>query len=171
MPRVLIFAGPNGAGKTTFAREYLPNEAQIVQFVNADLIAVGISPFAPDTADVAAGRIMLDRLDELASEGTDFALETTLSGNWLYKKVLQWQALGYTVSLHYITLPDPETAIQRVAKRVKKGGHFIPDEVIRRRFHRSLEMLERKYKPIVDRWIVYDNMEKPPRIVDEGTKV
>ncbi len=170
MPRIIIFAGPNGAGKTTFAREYLPNEADVVQFVNADLIAAGISPFAPGLADVSAGRIMLERLDELVEGRESFALETTLSGNWLFKKIGEWQGKGYTITLHYLTLPNAEVAIERVAKRVRKGGHFIPDDVVKRRFKRSLEMLERKYRPVVNRWIVYDNMEKPPRIVDEGTK-
>lgn len=93
MPRVYIFAGPNGAGKTTFARRFLPEEG-VVQFVNADIIAAGISPFAPDTADFAAGRAMLRRLDELASQKLDFAMETTLSGNWLASLITTWRAAG-----------------------------------------------------------------------------
>lgn len=157
MPRALIIAGPNGAGKTTFAREYLPNEAQVLQFINADLIAQGISPFAPSSADVLAGRIMIQRIQEMVAEGTDFAIETTLSGNWLVKHILEWKANGYTVELYYLKLPNAEMAIDRVAKRVRRGGHFIPDEVVRRRFVRSLDLLETKYKALANRWMVYDN--------------
>ena len=170
VPIEIILAGPNGGGKTTFAREFLRLEADVIQFVNADLIAAGISPFAPQTADVVAGRIMIERLKELSSEGVDFALETTLSGNWLVHHIRDWQTKGYTVDLYYLTSPSPEFAVERVAKRVREGGHFIPEDVIHRRFHRSLDMLERKYKPLVDRWMVYDNREQTPRFKDEGSK-
>ena len=170
VPIAIILAGPNGAGKTTFAREFLRLEANVIQFVNADLIAAGISPFAPQTADVVAGRIMIERLNELSSGGVDFALETTLSGKWLVHHIRDWQSKGYTVELYYLKLPSPEFSVERVAKRVREGGHFIPEDVIHRRFHRSLDMLERKYKPLVDRWMVYDNSERTPRFKDEGSK-
>ncbi len=169
MPRIIIFAGPNGAGKTTFAREYLPNEASVVQFVNADLIAAGLSPFDPDSAAVVAGRIMLQRIEELASLGVDFALETTLSGNWLVHHILDWRSRGYEVELYYLRLPSAEFAIQRVAKRVREGGHNIPEAVIRRRFERSLNSFDRKYKTIVDFWMLYDSSGETPRWIDEGT--
>lgn len=168
MPRVIIFAGPNGAGKTTFAREYLPNEAGVVQFVNADLIAAGLSPFDPDSAAVVAGRIMLQRIEELAGQGVDFALETTLSGNWLVHHILKWRSLGYEVELYFLRLPNAEFAIQRVAKRVSEGGHNIPEAVIRRRFTRSQALLESKYKAMVDFWLVGSNAEVTPFWSDEG---
>lgn len=166
MPRALIIAGPNGAGKTTFAREYLPNEAQVLQFINADLIAQGISPFAPSSADVLAGRIMIQRIQEMVAEGSDFAIETTLSGNWLVKHILEWKANGYTVELFYVRLESPDISVSRVKTRVLKGGHHIPENVIRRRFQRSLAMFERKYKPIVDDWMVYDNTDTKAKFVD-----
>lgn len=166
MPRALIIAGPNGAGKTTFAREYLPNEAQVLQFINADLIAQGISPFAPSSAEVLAGRIMIQRIQEMVAEGTDFAIETTLSGNWLVKHILEWKANGFTVELFYVRLESPDISVSRVKTRVLKGGHYIPENVIRRRFQRSLAMFERKYKPIVDDWMVYDNTDTKAKFVD-----
>lgn len=157
MPNVLIIAGPNGAGKTTFAREFLPNEARTIQFVNADLIAAGISPFDPASADVTAGRTMIRRLDDLAEEGLDFALETTLSGMWLKPHILNWRERGYVVKLHYLRLSRVELSLERVKNRVAKGGHNIPEDVIRRRFDRSLRLLESTYKNLVDDWFVYDN--------------
>jgi predicted ABC-type ATPase len=164
VPIAIILAGPDGAGKTTFAREFLQLEANVIQFVNADLIAAGLSPFAPKTADIIAGRIMIERLDTLSSESLDLALETTLSGNWLVNHIQKWQAKGYLVELYYLTLPSPEIAVERVAKRVREGGHFIPEDVI----HRRLSMLERKYKQIVDRWMVYDNGGVIPILLEDG---
>jgi len=166
MPKVIIIAGPNGAGKTTFARNYLPNEAKTIQFVNADMIAAGISPFAPSSADVAAGKTMLTRLDVLASEGLDFALETTLSGIWLKRKIIEWQSLGFQVKLFYLRLSSSELAIERVQNRVKNGGHHIPDDVVRRRFIRSQDLLERTYKDLVDDWFVYDNDCQEARLLE-----
>ena len=168
VPIAIILAGPNGAGKTTFAREFLRLEADVIHFVNADLIAAGISPFAPQSADVIAGRIMIERLNELSSQGVDFALETTLSGNWLVHHIRDWQSKGYFVALWYFKLPSPDFAHDRVSKRVREGGHFIPQDVIHRRFHRSLDMLERKYKPLVDRWMVYDNSGIIPKLLEDG---
>ena len=156
MPKVIIIAGPNGAGKTTFARQFLPNEAKTIQFVNADLIAAGISPFDPASADVAAGKAMLRRLDDLAREGLDFALETTLSGLWLRDHILNWQSKGYSVELYYLRLSSAEISLERIRKRVSNGGHNIPEDVARRRFGRSLDLLDRVYKNAVDEWFVYD---------------
>jgi predicted ABC-type ATPase len=170
MPRVIIIAGPNGAGKTTFAREFLPNEAATLQFVNADLIAAGLSPFDPDSANVEAGRLMIERLGQLAGRGEDFALETTLSGKWLVRHVRDWQARGYVVKLHYIRLPSVEVSIQRVQNRVAHGGHGIPEDVLRRRFNRSLELFESTYKNLVDDWFVYHNYGTHAVLIDEGGK-
>lgn len=136
-------AGPNGAGKTTFAREFLPNEADCPQFVNADLIAAGVSPFLPASADVTAGRIMLRRLDELTTERIGFAIETTHSGHWLANHIRQWKEEGYTVEIYYLRLPTPEMAITRIAKRVSEGGHHIPDPVCPPAIHAKLESVFR----------------------------
>ena len=127
--RVIIIAGPNGAGKTTFAREYLSNEAGCPLFMNADLIAAGLSPFAPEREEIAAGRLMLQRIDALAHRGDSFACETTLAGRSYLRRIPQWQALGYHVTMYFLALPDPETGISRVAERVRQGGHHVPDDV------------------------------------------
>ena len=168
MPRAIILAGPNGAGKTTFAREYLPNEAGCVQFVNADLIAAGLSPFAPATADVAAGRAMIRRIDDLVSQGADFALESTLSGTWLVDRIKQWREVGYFVELYYLRLDSPETALRRVRQRVMEGGHDVPEQTVRRRYNRGLNLLEQVYKASADRWIVYDNSGSVPVVLSEA---
>ena len=166
MPKVIIIAGPNGAGKTTFARSYLPNEAQTIPFVNADLIAAGLSPFDPGLANVAAGKIMLARIDALASEGVDFAIETTLSGKWLKDHILRWQSQGYSVYLYYLCLPSVEVSLNRIQQRVLNGGHDIPEPVARRRFQRSLDLLEGTYKDLVDDWYVCDNEGDEPILIE-----
>jgi predicted ABC-type ATPase len=160
--RILIIAGPNGAGKTTFARSFLPEEAQCPHFINADLIAAGLSPFAPEEAAIKAGRLMLEEIDESVARGESFAFETTLSGVGYRPHIRRWRGLGYHVSLFFLRLPDPETAIARVATRVRQGGHNIPEGVIRRRFAAGLRNLERLYKSEVDAWIVYDNAGDRP---------
>ena len=154
--KIFIIAGPNGAGKTTFAREFLPDEAGCLQFVNADLIAAGLSPFAPEAAAFQAGRLMLTQIADHVAHGRSFALETTLSG------------LGYAVSLHFLALPNPEVAIERVAQRVRQGGHNIPEAVIRRRFASGKANLAR-YCALVDDWDVYDNSGAQPVLMSERT--
>jgi predicted ABC-type ATPase len=121
VPKVYVFAGPNGAGKTTLAQEYLPKEGQVIQFINADIIAQGISPFAPETAEFASGRTMLKRIDELVSLKLDFAIETTLSGTWLVKRIHDWKSEGYMVHLCYVRLKSVELSISRVQERVSRG--------------------------------------------------
>ena len=115
IPKIFIIADPNGAGKTTFAREFLPDEAGCLQFVNADLIAAGLSPFAPETAALQAGRLMLTQIAHHVAHGRRFALETTLAGLGYARQIPQWRALGYAVSLHFLALPGAEMAIGRVA--------------------------------------------------------
>ncbi len=170
MPKVIIIAGPNGAGKTTFARQFLPNEARTIQFVNADLIAAGISPFDPSSANVSAGRVMLKRLVDLADEGLDFAIETTLSGLWLKDHVESWRARGYFVELYYLRISTVDITLNRIRNRVKNGGHDIPEEVARRRFKRSLDLLESVYKDSVDAWMIYD-CDEAPILVDTGGRI
>lgn len=164
--KIIIIAGPNGAGKTTFAREFLPNEAHCRTFINADLIAAGLSPFAPELAAIKAGKIMLSNIDELVAQGRSFALETTLSGNGYARAIPRWQALGYHVKLIFLQLPNAETAIARVAERVQQGGHDIPEATIRRRFAAGLQLFEQRYKPLVDVWLHFDNSGESPILIN-----
>lgn len=167
-PRIIIIAGPNGAGKSTFAGEFLPNEAGCPNFVNADLIAAGLNPFRPDRAAFRAGRLMLALLEEYVAKGESFAFETTLSGRGYARLIPQWQAQGYRVGVIYLTLPTPETAIARVRQRVSEGGHAVPEEVIRSRFHAGWRNFETIYRPIVDGWAIYDSTSAPPVLLTEG---
>lgn len=163
--KVIIIAGPNGAGKTTFASSFLPEEANCPKFINADLIAAGLSPFAPEDAAVRAGRIMLEQMETYAARGESFAFETTLSGMTYRRRIRQWRNLGYHVSLFFLFLPDVETAIARVATRVRQGGHDIPEHVIRRRFAAGLRNLE-AYRAEVNAWALYDNAGDEPILLE-----
>ena len=150
--KIIIIAGPNGAGKTTFAREFLPNEAACMTFVNADLIAAGLSPFAPEILAIKAGRLMLEMIRDYVLKGESFAFETTLSGRGYARAIPEWRALGYHVKLIFLEMPNAESAIARVAERVRQGGHGIPEVIIRRRFEAGLNNFEHIYKPLVDVW-------------------
>ncbi|HEU0219994.1 MAG TPA: zeta toxin family protein [Gallionella sp.] len=165
--RIVIIAGPNGAGKTTFAREFLPNEAHCPNFVNADLIAAGLSPFAPELAAFKAGRLMLGEIANHVKHGESFAFETTLSGLTYAQMIPAWRSLGYTVELAFLSLPDVEMAMERVAMRVRQGGHNVPEEIIRRRFAHGIKNFER-YKLLVDSWQLYDNSSIPAILIEEG---
>lgn len=165
--RIVIIAGPNGAGKTTFAREFLPNEANCPIFVNADLIAAGLSPFAPELAAFKAGRLMLKEIASHVKRGESFAFETTLSGLTYMQMIPAWRSSGYIVELAFLSLPDVEMAIERVANRVHQGGHNVPEEVIRRRFEHGIRNFER-YKMLVDSWQLYDNSDIPTILIAEG---
>ena len=167
--RIVIIAGPNGAGKTTFAREFLPTDAVLPNFVNADLIAAGLSPFAPDVAAFKAGRIMLETIDDYVKRGESFSFETTLSGLTYARMIPVWRASGYLVKLFFLSLPNAEMALARVATRVIQGGHNVPQDVIRRRFAHGIANFER-YKLLVDSWQLYDNSGAPTVLLDEGQK-
>ena len=157
MPKLYIIAGCNGAGKTTASYTVLPEMLGCKEFVNADEIAKGLSPFNPESVAIEAGRLMLQRMDDLLSEGEDFAFETTLATR-SYVKFVEWtQAKGYFVTLLYFWLPTPEQAIERVATRVSEGGHNIPSDVIRRRYANGIRNLTTLYTPICDYWTIYDN--------------
>jgi predicted ABC-type ATPase len=168
--RIVIIAGPNGAGKTTFAREFLPNEAGCPVFVNADLIAAGLSPFAPELAVLKAGRLMLEAIAEHVSRGEDFAFETTLAGLAYAQMIPRWHQSGYRVELVFLSLPDVELALARVAARVAQGGHNVPEAVVRRRFAAGLTNFHSRYKPLVDRWFLYDNSASPPELLEAGSQ-
>ena len=163
---IVIIAGPNGAGKTTFAFSYLDVEARGLAFVNADLIAAGLSPLDPQAAAVKAGRLMLAEIDRLAAEGRSFAFETTLAGRGYLRRIDSWRRIGYRVTLLFLSLPSPEEAVDRVRHRVAQGGHNIPEDVIRRRFEAGLANLRERYGPIVDGWVLYDNAGHTPVIVE-----
>ena len=164
--RIIIIAGPNGAGKTTFAREILPNEADCPLFINADLIAAGLSPFAPDLAAIKAARLMLEAMAAHEARLESFAFENTLSGVIYARSIPRWQAAGYHVTLIFLSLPSSDIAIERVAERVRQGGHSVPVAVIRRRFAAGRRNFEGKYRNLVDDWAEYDNAGDEPRLID-----
>lgn len=168
--KVIIIAGPNGAGKTTYAREFLPVDAACPNFVNADLIAAGLAPFAPASAALQAGRLMLEALQRHFAARQSFAFETTLSGRGYLRYIEQWQAAGYRVKLVFLQLESVEEAIERVAQRVRQGGHDIPESVIRRRFKAGRENFFNLYAARVDAWALYDNSGSEPVLIDWSEK-
>jgi predicted ABC-type ATPase len=168
--KIIIIAGPNGAGKTTFAKAFLPSEANCPVFINADLIAAGIAPFAPESAAITAGRIMLELMQKNVASGTSFAFETTLSGLGYARMIPQWRALGYFVELFFLALPNADEAIARVARRVREGGHSIPTDVIKRRFAAGLDNLHNVYKPLVNAWSHIDNSVIPYAMIEWSEK-
>ncbi len=165
---IYILAGPNGAGKTTFANSFIPSTPTIQQFVNADLIAYGLSPFAPEKEAIQAGKLMLKQIDKLVTAQQSFCIETTLAGKGYARQIPLWQSKGYHITLIFLTLPDAETAIARVARRVQQGGHHIPEDVIRRRFSAGLKNFENLYKDLVDHWALYDNAGQRPILLQAG---
>jgi predicted ABC-type ATPase len=156
-PRCIIIAGPNGAGKTTFAREFLPKDAGVVHFVNADLLAAGLSPLKPQLAALNAGRLFLGELDRLAKSRADFAFESTLSGLTYLSRIKRWKAAGYRIEIVFLRLASVQLAFRRITARVKQGGHDVPRADVMRRFVRGWENFENAYKPLADMWTVYDN--------------
>ncbi len=167
--RAIIIAGPNGAGKTTFAREFLPTEGNCPTFINADLIAEGLSPFRPAMMAVEASRLMLAHVRRMVASGEDFAVETTLAGRAYLQMIRQWQDAGYHVELMFLELPSANLAVERVSQRAAQGGHYIPEADIRRRFERGLHNFRHRYRAIVDGWYIFDASQWPPVLLDEGT--
>ena len=166
--RCIIIAGPNGSGKTTFAREFLPQYEGIVHFVNADLIAGGLSPLRPDLMALAAGRIFLSELDRLAKSRVSFAFESTLSGFTYLKRMHKWKRSGYSLEIVFLRLSSPRIALRRIAARVKQGGHHVPESDVLRRFDRSWNNFQHSYKPLADIWSVYDNSGETPLLLEAG---
>jgi len=167
-PRCIVIAGPNGAGKTTFAREYLPSDAGVVHFVNADLIASGLSPFRPELAALAAGRLVLRELDRLARVRADFAFESTLSGLAYAARFRRWRADGYRLEMVFLRIASVDLALQRIAARVKQGGHDVRRADVVRRFGRSWINFESVYRELADSWAVYDNSGSVPQLLELG---
>ena len=169
--RILIIAGPNGAGKTVFATDFLPNEANCPTFINADLIAAGLSPFRPDSAGIRAARLMLSMIHEYVEKGESFAFETTLSGRGYARLIPRWQQQSYRIKLFFLRLPMPEMAAARVRQRVAEGGHNVPEPVIYRRFHAGWSNFEFIYRDLVDEWALYDNSGENPVFLAEGRQL
>jgi predicted ABC-type ATPase len=167
-PRVIIIAGPNGAGKTTFAKEFLPREGVCTHFVNADLIAAGLSPFDPDAATPEAGRLMVELIRQYVHRRENFAIESTLSGHRYARLIPQWQKSGYRVELIYLRLRSMRLALARVAARVAHGGHSVKSNVVRRRYKTGWENFQTVYRGLVDYWELHDNSGKRPRLIEKG---
>ena len=167
--RVLIIAGPNGAGKTTLATEFLPNEADCPRFINADLIAAGISPFQAERYAVRAGRLMIQLIREAVDSGDSFAFETTLSGRAYTRLIPIWREDGYQVKLIFLRLDTPELAVSRVRQRVAEGGHNVAEHVVRRRYFAGWRNFETVYRDLVDEWVMYDNSGDSWVLVKEGS--
>lgn len=168
MPNLYIIAGCNGAGKTTASYTVLPEILECKEFVNADSIAAGLSPFNPESVALEAGRLMLQRISSLLEEKVDFAFETTLSTRSYASFIRKAKATGYKVTLLYFWLNSPEFAMSRVAERVERGGHNIPDDIISRRYYRGIFNLLRLYIPICDIWTVLNNMSAIPEEIASG---
>ena len=166
-PSVYVIAGPNGAGKTTFSAEFLPDFVNCREFLNADLIAAGLSPFAPETQNLRAGRLLLTRIKELTGGKQDFGFETTLSGRSYVRLLNEMKNDGYRILLFFLWLPCADLAVARVKNRVRQGGHNVPEPVIRRRFESGIRNLFRLYRPRLDAWWLYDASRLPPKVVSE----
>lgn len=166
-PNLYIIAGCNGAGKTTASLTILPEILNCWEFVNADAIAAGLSPFHPEKVAIEAGKLMLKRIDLLIQEKKDFAIETTLSSKNHLQTIRKAKIAGYEITLLFFWLNSIELAKERVKNRVIKGGHHIPDEVIARRYQRGLENLE-KYSSLCNDWFVYDNSNEVSELIMDG---
>lgn len=171
MPKLYIIAGPNGAGKTTFAKEFLPNYAKCSNFVNADLIALGLSPFSPSSVNIKAGKLLLGQVKGFIRQKVDFAFESTLSGRSYVSLIKDVKRGGYSVTIFFLWIPDVKLARERIKQRVKDGGHDVPYEDVKRRFQRSRHNFLKLYEPLCDSWLLFDNSSgKPEEIAqkDQG---
>ena len=168
MPNLFIISGCNGAGKTTASMTVLPETLQCREFVNCDEMAKGLNPLNPDSAKVAAARLMLPRIRRLIAHDADFAIETTLATKSYHALVKNAQEKGYDVKLLYFWLQSPELALQRVAERVKNGGHNVEELIVRRRYAAGIRNLFKLYLPVVDYFILIDNSVMPREVIAEG---
>lgn len=169
-PTVYIVAGPNGAGKTTFARYLLPRYADCRNFVNADLIAQGISPFAPESAGFRAGRLLVNEISNFARQNADFGFETTLSGRAHVHLIRNLKRQGYQVSIFFLWPMSLDVSLSRIEERVAGGGHDVPKPVVRRRFDRSIKNFLVHYRPLADSWILFDNSGAEPQVIASETE-
>jgi predicted ABC-type ATPase len=164
---VYIIAGPNGSGKTTFAKKFLPNYAKCQHFVNADLIAQGLSPFSPRIAAMKAGRLVLEQIHTLAEKNLDFAFETTLSGKSYVDFLKRLRNKSYSLHLFFLWIPTTKLALARIKERVADGGHDVPVADVCRRFNRGIYNLFKFYKPVLDTFMLFDNSGVRPRLIAE----
>lgn len=164
-----IVAGPNGAGKSTFAEAFLPNEAKCFHFVNADMIAKGLSPLCPENAGIEAGKILFRKIEEFSNKGFTFAFESTLSGSGHLRRIESLKKKKYRIVIYYLKLASEDLAIERVRCRVKEGGHNIPDADVRRRFTRSWLNFTNLYRNLADEWIVFDNSGEDPIVLERSS--
>ncbi len=162
---VYIIAGPNGSGKTIFAKKFLPDYAKCPNFVNADLIAQGLSPFSPGTAAMKAGRLVLEQIHNLADKNLDFAFETTLSGKSYVSFLNGLSKKDYSVNIFFLWIPNTELAIDRIKDRVASGGHNVPAVDVKRRFYRGLYNFLHYYKPLADTWLLFNNADAVPKLI------
>lgn len=169
MPSILILAGPNGAGKTTISREVLANTLGFTEFVNADVIAAGLSGFDPERVAFAAGRIMLARLRDLAEARSTFAFESTLASRTFAPWLDQLKLSGYEIHIVYTWLRSSELAVNRVKARIRKGGHSVPPDIITRRYFRSMSNFWNLYRPLAIRWLILDNSDSSLEWVADGS--
>ena len=165
-----IISGCNGAGKTTASYTVLPEVLHCKEFVNADEIAKGLSPFNPESVAIEAGRLMLQRIEDLLAKEESFSIETTLATKSYINLVRRAQAKGYTVRLLFFWLNSPELALQRIAERVAKGGHNIPEPIVRRRYVTGISNLFSLFMSEVDSWEIYDNSKYPAVQIARGGK-
>ncbi len=169
MPEIYVFGGCNGSGKTTLATTILSSLNNQLEFVNADIIAAKLNPNDVDSVAIQASRLMLERLNTLSRQRTDFAFETTLAARTFVRFLKKCLAQGYRINLVYVWLESAELAINRVARRVASGGHNIPEDIIRRRYERGRTNFIELYSPIADYWIVYDNTGASRNVIAERT--
>lgn len=162
---VYIIAGSNGSGKTTFAKTFLPENTKCSKFINADLIASGLSPFSPRAAAMKAGRLLLEEVHKLADADIEFAFETTLSGKSYISFLKSMKEKGWSVHIYFLWIPNPELAIKRIKDRAATGGHDVPGIDVRRRFNRGLYNFFAYYKPLSNGWHLFDNSDIKPRLV------
>ena len=164
---VYIIAGPNGSGKTTFAVKFLPEYAKCPNFINADLIAHGLSPFSHGAAAIKAGKLVLEQIHEFAKKRVDFAFETTLSGKLYVKLFKSLKEKGYKIHIFFLWVPDADLVISRIKSRVAQGGHNVPVRDVLRRFNRSISNFFKLYQPLVDSWMLFDNSGIIPILIAE----
>ena len=162
-----IIAGPNGSGKTTFAIEFLPEYVQCPNFINADMIAHGLSPFSPGAAAIKAGKLVLEQINKFANQGADFAFETTLSGKSYLNLFKALKEKGYKIHIFFLWIPDVNLAITRIKNRVSQGGHDVPQQDVIRRFKRSISNFFKLYQPYADSWMLFNNADLNPILIAE----
>jgi predicted ABC-type ATPase len=162
---VYIIAGPNGSGKTTFAVKFLPEYVKCPHFINADLIASGLSPFSPASAAIKAGKLVLEQIHHYANQGVNFAFETTLSGKLYLNLFRSLKEKGYKIHIFFLWIPGANLAISRIKNRVEQGGHDVPIQDVIRRFNRSISNFFALYRSLVGSWMLFDNTGINPILI------